>query len=179
MRSSILAHRLAYAIETGHLPSRGECVCHHCDNPICVNPKHLFLGTHQDNIADMVAKGRNYVAPKKIRPPKATVNFAKTHCPRGHEYNDANTRFFSSPRGTQRLCRPCQAERAILVRTEARVARGGPAVIEPRDFCGKGHLLDEANTYTAPGRSRRCRECLRIKTREWARAQRAKLRQAR
>ena len=57
-KKTVIAHRLAYKLANDFLPNE-LCVLHRCDNPKCVNPGHLFLGTRKDNNRDREAKGRN------------------------------------------------------------------------------------------------------------------------
>ncbi len=59
---STLAHRVSAWLSG--MDIEDKVVCHHCDNPGCVNPEHFFIGTPADNVRDMIAKGRNVLPPK-------------------------------------------------------------------------------------------------------------------
>lgn len=62
----MLAHRVSYMINVGDIPS-DLCVLHKCDNRLCVNPDHLFLGTQKNNLDDMRRKGRQKYRTGKLK----------------------------------------------------------------------------------------------------------------
>lgn len=76
-----------------------EEACHHCDNPICVNPRHLYVGDRKSNMQDMWRRGRAGGV--------TGANAAKTHCKHGHEFTPENT--MANRDGTRR-CRTCHRE---------------------------------------------------------------------
>jgi len=95
---SWLAHRLSFYLSTGINPGSLQ-VMHLCDFSLCINPKHLALGTGSDNMRDAARKRRMH-------------GQQKTHCPHGHEYTKENT-YFTSPKngGLSRGCRICKRRR--------------------------------------------------------------------
>jgi hypothetical protein len=67
------AHRVAWELTYGDIP-KGMVVCHRCDNPRCINPDHLFIGTQADNIKDCIEKGRaRHISPRGESNPRAVL----------------------------------------------------------------------------------------------------------
>jgi len=89
-RNGFIAHRRMYELTKGEIPE-GWFVCHTCDNPPCINPDHLFVGTALHNNRDTNRKGRH---------PK---NGTESHCHRGHE-RAISTHVFQCGAST---CWPC------------------------------------------------------------------------
>lgn len=76
-RRKVLAHRYAFETLVGDIPD-GMLICHKCDNPNCVNPDHMFIGTMQDNMDDAKQKGRLNGRPRVIRPDCESIRKGRT-----------------------------------------------------------------------------------------------------
>lgn len=81
----VRASRFSWSIHNGIEFPKDKEACHKCDNTMCVNPSHIWPGTHKENLLDASSKGR---LTSKERNPRVR----KTHCKRGHEFNEENTK---------------------------------------------------------------------------------------
>lgn len=93
--ANVLAHRFAYELVLGPIPE-GLCILHACDTPACVNPAHLSVGTHQENILDCVLKGRSARGEKNGR---AKLTVADVRAIQGELRNDRPHRLISEAFG--------------------------------------------------------------------------------
>lgn len=112
-----LAHRVSLALAEGPIPE-GKFALHRCDNPPCVNPKHLYAGTASDNMRDALARGLHPGNPTKRN---------RTHCPKGHEFAGSNLIIHTNG---ARMCRACNNERKAA--SARRVLRAAGPLRRPR-----------------------------------------------
>lgn len=159
-------HVLAWVEANGRLPNpETPLILHHCDTRSCINPEHLYEGTHKDNSRDMQERGRFW-------------NSQKTHCPHGHEYTAENT-YRQSEGG--RGCRECRRVQNRERKHAAVVATGKTPMPYSghRTHCPRGHEYTEENTmfHSVTG-NRLCRTCSREQSKRWKRQRKAELRAA-
>lgn len=169
------AHRVAWELTYGAIPP-GLLVCHRCDNPPCVNPEHLFLGTAADNARDAAAKGRLLCGDenpsrrnREIRPrgeghanaklTAAAVLRLREDYRRGFSYRELGVRY-----GIQRS----HVHNLIAGRAWKHLL-SGPAerLTRRKTHCPAGHPYAGENLYVSPGGSLNCRICRRESCRRY------------
>lgn len=126
-------HGLMFRAVKGPI-QKGMIIRHTCDNPSCMEPSHLLIGTEADNTADSLARGRHFRA-------------AKTHCKRGHDLA-IHAKVFA---GGGRSCQACAK---LRYHTPNRVIRRNES-----SHCTAGHELSGDNRYVSPRGYVECQTC--------------------
>jgi hypothetical protein len=155
-----------YELHRGPIP-RGSIACHTCDNRLCCNPDHIFIGSQADNLRDMRNKGRGWF-------------------PQGERSGMAKLTEFEvlKIRDDQRENAQIAAQYGVCADTIGRVKRGkvwkhivGTQRVPPRPIpthCQRGHEYTDENTYITPGGRRYCRACLGIRQRKYDASEKGK-----
>jgi hypothetical protein len=92
--------RLLWILFNGEIP-KGKSVCHTCDVSLCINPKHLYLGTHTENMLDLAKRGRGRTANQIMGP--SDVVMARELRLKGNKVKDIAEKFGVSPKGMSRI----------------------------------------------------------------------------
>jgi hypothetical protein len=145
-------HRISWEIANKAKIPAGLFVLHSCDNPPCVNPAHLAVGTNSQNMKEMYARGRSI-------PPGAR----RTHCPKGHPLSGDNLKEARLKLGL-RECLACSKASYAARQAKASAERAKRRAEKPaKTHCREGHLLAGNVTFN---KYPECKTCRREKRRE-------------
>jgi hypothetical protein len=168
-------HRLMYRATKGEIP-QGMVIMHSCDNPPCICPAHLSLGTHAENMQQSIDRKRHFES-------------VKTHCDRGHELAGENLYIC---RDKRRHCKTCSRARQRMAtgwpedlaysspkdqgHTPSGLKRGAPRRVRAHQsgHCTNGHELAGRNRYVTPKGNVECRRCRQIARDRFGAAAKAK-----
>lgn len=147
------AHRVAYFIQYKIDPKELHCL-HHCDNPRCVNPSHLFLGTNADNVADKVKKGRQ-VKNQKHNSGRKFTQFHNWKNPGSKlsekQYGEILEKYMSRTHNAYELAELYQVSRTTIMKVVIKM--GGDKL--PTNILSKEQVLEIRNKFNS-GKHRIC-----------------------